>query len=77
MCDGTSRSGCASTLSQYNSARDVEIAGLVVGGAAAVASGVLFYMVYGREPSHNVTPVGVSLPVCGFAGTSVGCVGRF
>jgi hypothetical protein len=76
QCDGTSRSGCPSTLSQYNDARDLEITGFVVGGAAAVASSVLWYLV-SKGPA-KAAPASLGLVArCGVAGKGLACNGTF
>ncbi len=43
-CANQPTGGCDSTLSQYHLARGMEVAGLVGGGLAAIASGILFYL---------------------------------
>jgi hypothetical protein len=78
LCDGTSRTGCASTLSQYYDARDLEIVGFVGAGLGAIASGVLFYLDHksGSAPAAAIGSGGDGLS-CSFRGAGVSCGARF
>ena len=75
-CANTNATGCSSTLSQYHAARGIEIGGFVGAGAAAVASGLLFYLDHQRA---QVAKSGVSAgPVsCTIPGPGVVCSGVF
>jgi hypothetical protein len=71
-CDGSDRTGCNTTLSQFHTGRDLEIAGFVVGGLAAVAGGTLFYMDAQRGAQH-APPTSLGSLSCGLGLKSAQC----
>ena len=76
-CGGTTKPGCAGTLSQYNAARDIEIVGFVGAGLAAAATGVLLLLDTRSQPTTHAPAIGMGTWTCSVPGLSVSCGTRF
>jgi len=75
-CGSTAAAGCSGTLSQYNAAHDLEVAGFVGAGLGLVASGVLFYV--DRQKPHTApVSLGLGLLRCTVPGAAVVCRATF
>jgi hypothetical protein len=71
-CAATNKAGCSDTLSQYHTARALEVTGFIGAGFATAAAATLFYLDRSHASSHGSTASRGTIS-CAIAGTGARC----